>query len=398
MAVKLYDMILAVRFMSKRFLLTLLTFLVIAAGVAVAVFIAKGYKILSNNEEKIIAGTGILSITSMPDQASVYLDGHLTTATNTNIKSLQPKTYEVRVVKEGFIPWQKKTDVKEGLVTEIKATLFRAIPSVYPLTYSGASNPSLSPDGQKIVFIVPEQKEGNVLERKKGGVWVWEMTEKPIAFSRGGGPLQIAQSSSGFNFTQAKFRWSPDSSQVLVSLQNVHLLLDVNRLNDPPRDVTAVLSSTTIGWDTEQKTKDLAKLELIQDFSLRKSASESAVLKWSPDETKFLYSKDGTSGFKIFELERSEFYDLPKADFYSWLPDSKHLVLIEGDTSNSDATRPFGKIAIIEYDSNNRAEIYVGNFELGSVFAWPDSSRLVVVSSIPTPTASIPNLFGINLK
>src|SRR3990167_10199784 len=134
--------------MSRRFLFTLITFLLIVAVAAGAIFLAKGFRFSTN--QGMIIGTGILSITSLPDQASIYLDGHLTSATNTNINSLPAKKYKVQITKEGYIPWEKEVEVKEGLVTQIKATLFRAIPALFPLTYTGAVNATLSPDGQKL--------------------------------------------------------------------------------------------------------------------------------------------------------------------------------------------------------------------------------------------------------
>src|SRR5581483_5211609 len=100
--------------MSKRFIFTIVTLIIIIAIASVAVFLAKGYRFSPKTGS--ITGTGILSITSMPDQASVFLDGHLTTATNTNINSLIPKEYDVKITKEGFIDWEKKVQVKEGLV------------------------------------------------------------------------------------------------------------------------------------------------------------------------------------------------------------------------------------------------------------------------------------------
>src|SRR3989344_2885455 len=119
--------------MSKRFIITLVTIVVIAISAGVAIFFAKGYT-FSPSEKRII-GTGIITVTSEPDAASVFVDGHLTTATNSTISSLPTKKYTIRVVKEKFIPWEKEVEVKEGLVTELKVTLFPAIPTIYPLTF-----------------------------------------------------------------------------------------------------------------------------------------------------------------------------------------------------------------------------------------------------------------------
>jgi hypothetical protein len=112
--------------MSKRFLFTILSLLVIAVAAGIAVFLAKGYTF--STKEGAIVGTGIVSITSQPEGASVYIDGHLTTATNATIDHLSPKEYDVKIIKDGFIPWEKKVEVKEGLVSDLKITLFPAIP------------------------------------------------------------------------------------------------------------------------------------------------------------------------------------------------------------------------------------------------------------------------------
>lgn len=393
--------------MSKRFLITLITLLIIGVGASIAVLLAKGYRF--SYKDGTLLGTGILSITSIPDQASVYLDGHLTTATNENINNLVPKSYQVRIIKEGYIPWEKKVEIQQGLVSEVKATLFRTIPSVYPLTYNGAENAVMSPDGEKLVFVVPafEDEINPLTQRRKSGLWVWTMKNNQIAFARGGEPHQVA-SSNGVDYTKAELRFSPDSSQILVTLENQYLLLDSEKLNDPPRDITAIIGPTLQTWVDEEKKQKLTRLQLISDRNLQKVASDSAYLKWAPDETKFLYCSDDQNKpcnkdtvadkqkYKVVELETKKTYELPKASSYDWLAGSEHLYLVE--VSEGEERLKAGKISIIEYDGSNKAEIYAGNFDPNAVFVWPDDSRLVVISSLPIPTAARPNLFGINLK
>lgn len=388
--------------MSKRFLITLLTLLVIGLAASIAVFLAKGYRFSSQTGT--ISGTGILSITSIPDQASVYLDGHLTTATNANVNSLPPKDYQVRILKEGFIPWEKKVGVKEGLVSEIKATLFRAIPAIYPLTYSGVDKSIISPDQQKLVYVVPLSPTDDQLTAKKSGVWVWIMTQQGVAFARGGEPRQIAQSTAGLDYSKAILRFSPDSTQLLATFPDRQLLLDITRFNDPARDITAVLDPTMRVWEDDQKKLDTSRFELIKDTGLRREASGSAYLKFSPKETKYLYSKDGKKDFKVVDLTNRKTYDMPAAYSYAWLPaaeeeDSDHIVLVEKSAAETPqkATVP-AKISIIEFDGFNKSEVFAGDFNPDAVFAWPDGSRLLVVSSHPTATASKPNLYGVNLR
>lgn len=385
--------------MSKRFIITIITLLVIALSAGVVILLAKGYTI--SPSEKRIVGTGIITVASQPDSASVFIDGHLTTATNATISSLSPKTYSVRVVKEGFIPWEKSVTVKEGLVTELKLTLFPAIPTIYPLTFTGVLSPVLSPDGGKLAYIISSGK--------KAGVWVWTMTQdQPIAFARSSEPHQIAVTATT-DFSKATLKWSADSKQVLATIDNErsssssnNYLLESDRLNSEPRDITPVLEATMNSWNEDIKAKDLPRLQTIKDLKVKQVASDSALIKWSPDETKFMARKEAVSekdkgvvsGIKVYDLEENERsssatkeYELPAAKVHIWLPDSKHVILVEENM-----------ISLVDFDGTNKAVIYAGNFKEDLVFPWPDYSRLVVVSSLPTPTASEPNLYGINLK
>ncbi len=377
--------------MSRRFIITIVTLIVLVAAAAIAIFLAKGYTV--STKEKRIVGTGIINISSEPDAASVFIDGHLTTATNATISSLPAKSYTVKIIKEGFIPWERSVEVKEGLVSALKITLFPAIPTIYPLTFSGVVNPVLSPDGAKLSFIVPTGK--------KAGVWVWTMSRnQPIAFARSSEPHQIAQTGV-VDYSNATLRWSPDSKQVLATVGKNNFALNEGSLNSDPRDIAAILDSTLKGWDEDTKAKDIARIEAIKDVSVQKIASSSSILRFSPDETKFMYTQETLPAIqsgqkssdesklklKVYDIEVGKSYDLPSAKVLSWLPDSRHIIMIEE-----------GTISIIDFDGTNKAIIYAGKFEDSFVFPWPDSSRLVIISSFPTPTASEPNFYGINLR
>lgn len=389
--------------MGKRFLLTIATLVFIGVAATVAVLMAKGYTFSSKQGG--LVGSGIISVTSTPDGASVYIDGHLTTATNTNISGLSPKKYNLKIVKEGFTPWEKEVEVGEGIVSEVKATLFPALPTIYPLTYNGVLSPVLSPDGEKLAFAVPLLSDSPT--RQKGGIWVWTMTSQPIALARSGEPHQIVTSTTDLDFSKGALRFSPDSTQLLVSLgtkdtaSEKNYLLPANRQVSlgELRDITPTLAGTLKEWATDQKAKEDLRILAIRNQETRRIASSSASLtqnselktqnplKWSPDETKFVVEGQEKKKTMVYDLVMDESYGLPEAKGYFWLPDSKHVILIEEN-----------KVSVSEFDGSNVATIYAGKFEDSFVFPWPDSSRLVVLASFNTPTASVPNLFGINLK
>lgn len=389
--------------MSKRFILTVIMAIVIFGAAGIAMVLAKGYT-FSTSDNRLV-GTGIISATSEPDSASVYIDGHLTTATNATISSLPPKTYNVKIVKEGYIPWENNVKVKEGLVTEVKVTLFPAFPTIYALTYNGIKNPVLSPDGSKMVF--------TVISGKKPGLWVWSMVKnQPINFIRASEPHQVAANSTGIDFSNSTYQWSPDSQQIIATVGNNSYLLDSERLSTDPKDITPTLDATLNSWAEDIKVKNNANLMTIKDLGIRKIASESAALKWSPDGTKFIFGDLAKTiqtptkniqttqtilpnqsfnqhilNAKVYDIETNKTYDLPDAKLQFWLPNSMHVVMVED-----------GDIAIVDADGTNKAVIYAGNFLDDFVFPWPDSSRLVFITTFPTPTASEPNLYGVNLK
>lgn len=394
--------------MGKRFLFTIGMLVFVGVVAILAVIMAKGYSF--SPKQGALIGTGIISATSIPDGASVYIDGHLATATNATLNNLSPKVYSIKIIKDGFIPWEKSVEVKEGVVSSIKATLFPSLPTIYPLTYNGALNPILSPDGTRLAFSVPISPDARV--RQTGGIWVWTMTNQPIALARSGEPHQIVISTSAVDFSKATFRFSPDAAQLLVKIVNgsseSNYLLPVDRLTSAAdlRDITPTLSGTLKLWTDDQKAKDDARILAIKNLQIRQIASDSSQLagsqftaknneltneltnnqlKWSPDETKFI-SID-KKGAKVYDLVMDKSYDLPVSKAYFWLPDSLHVILVMD-----------GKVSISEFDGANVAVIYAGTFEDSSVFPWPDYSRLVILTSFNTPTASTPNLFGINLK
>lgn len=255
-----------------------------------------------------------------------------------------------------------------------------------------------------MVYVVPGTE-------KKSGIWVWTMADnRTLTFATGAQPHQVALPQTGLDYTKATFRWSPDSSQILVTLPDRSLLLNADALEDPPRDITAILEPTINSWDAELKTKNSTRIAALKDLDLRKTASASANLEWSPDETKLFYQEqpkagESRSSFKVADLAEHKTYDIPAADKVSWLYDSKHLILIEKADQSSPSPAASvvpssltGKISVVEFDGSNQEVLYIGNFDTNSVFPWPDGSRLMMVSSLPIPTAKEPNFYGINLK
>ena len=419
--------------MNQRLFITLGVALLLALGTTIAISWAKGYR--PSFKEKTIKGTGLLVTNSYPEGASVYLNDKLTTATNDTLH-LPPGEYKIKIVKDGFLAWEKVLKLESELVFQTNARLFPSVPDLTALTFTGAINPTSSPNGQKIVYAVASASAS-----LKNGLWVLNLNDSPIKF--GSNNIQITQNSSTIDFSQARLTWSPNSQQVLISLPNDgHFLLPADSLTTPGnlKDVSARLPLILEEWETELAINKQKRWEKLPE-EMQTIASNSAQFTFSsPDETRIVYlaTKEALISEKLIpslpatnnqpeereikpgriyvydlkedrnffiktvqEWEESEEpeskqtinstlerisreYSLFYTPLPQWLPTSQHLIYIEEN-----------KINIIEYDGSNPTPVFAGSFENNFVFPWPTGNKLIILTSLNSPDA---NLYGINLR
>ncbi|OGD86791.1 hypothetical protein A2870_02325 [Candidatus Curtissbacteria bacterium RIFCSPHIGHO2_01_FULL_41_11] len=391
-------------------------FLILAVAVA-AIFWARGFKPDLKNGK--IERTGLIVATSIPTGAQVYLDDRLTSATNTNIGYLDPKTYRIRIEKDGYTSWEKEILVQADLATEIKALLFPVAPEIKPLSTTGAHNPTLSPDGGQIAYGVTGER---------GGAYILSMGDRPFPFRQD--VRQLTQNRGTIDYSKATFIWSPDSNQIIARIKGQNdqiisnLLLEAGRSNQQPNDITASLNATISDWQQQIDAKDQTRVIPVPDEvksatagaqtaspspspKTRQSPSDLSLttshlslnyfptgLMLSPDEEKVLY-KNKENKYKVYDLKTKKEFTLPDfSDFIniSWYPDSAHLVVAQKDL-----------ISIIETDGTNKMTVYSGNFEnpdqpAGGVFAHPSGTRLIILTTLTQTEGSPPNLYSINLR
>ena len=308
----------------------------IAIGTYFTIRWAKGYRPTKNGLTK---ATGLLAANSFPKGAQVYLNHHLTTATDDTI-NLAPGKYQVEIKKDGYHTWQKDLVIEKELVTQTNATLFPTTPSLTPLTYTGALNPTPSPDGNKIAFAV-----ASASATTKNGLYVEDLSSNPLALNRS--PKQITRNTPAFDFSQATLTWSPDSSQIIASFPNkTNLLLEADKFNDAStfKDVTYLLPSIFADWEREIAQTEKTKLKEFPKFILKVATESAQNVFVSPNDEKMLYqaTKEITIPDKLIPpipaaSTQPETRDLKPGNFYVYdaKEDRNFLVLSKEEATTS---------------------------------------------------------------
>jgi len=107
----------------KRKFLFFSLFLLFLIAAPLIILYSLGYRLDLKNKK--ITQTGGIFVKTIPPSAQIFLNGKLSKKTDflfgsAVIKNLLPRTYKVRVEKDGFFPWEKELEVKEKEVTKTK--------------------------------------------------------------------------------------------------------------------------------------------------------------------------------------------------------------------------------------------------------------------------------------
>jgi len=393
----------------KRILISLALVIGIAAVAYFLIKIASGYRLDLTNRS--LRPTGLLVANSLPNQATILINGKAIKNKTATTLNLTPGEYQIEIKKDGFSSWQKKLLIEKELVVKTDAYLFPTYPELKPLTSTGAANPVISPDGKKVVFAVDSEDE-------KGGLWVLDLSERALGLERE--PRQIVQSApKGRNFAQGNYQWSPDSKQILIVLaketvQEENFLLDAANLNDNTKliDITEQKTALLNRWENEKEILQEDKISQLPEELINILEETTKEIIFSPDETKILYTATASASIPqelipplpgastqpeerdlqpdktyVYDLkeDRNFAIDLPEETKISWFPTSKHLFLVQND-----------KISIKEYDNTNQVDIYSGPFENSFAFTFPSGNRLLILTSLSKDTPQ--NLYAITLR
>ncbi len=383
------------------------TALLIALVTYLTSFLARGYK-LSFNQGSFIKATGLLSATSIPKSASVYINDRLVTATDDTL-NLPPGQYQIKIVKDGYLPWEKTADIKKEIVYQTNATLFRAAPDLTPITLTGAINPVLSPNNSKIVYAV-----ASASAEINNGLYQLDLTNRPLPISKNV-PQQIYPNFPNINWADFSFEFSPDSQSILAIGPNSTYQIKLDSLNkNNLLDVTPRLSLIKDDWQQQISLiiKNLIK-DLPNEIKQVISTTSASTISFSSSDTKVLYLAQSdidlqdqyitpppaqNSSNQNRRIKAKNYYVYDQKDdtnFFIgsvqdiaapfWLPNSDNIIYVQNQ-----------QIKTVEYDTTNSKTLFANNFDQNIVFPWPDGNRIVTFTSAYSPTPD--NLYAITIR
>jgi len=415
-----------------------LVLLGIVASTYLISFIVRGYRPSIQPSGLGFLPTGLLVANSDPKGASVYINNKLSTATDDTI-SLAPDTYEVKIEKDGFLPWRKTLKIQKEIVVATDAILFRNAPDLKPLTSTGATKPTLSPDGSKIVYSVISASNSS-----KNGIWILDLASA-LPLNRTN-VRQITGPMPDIDWEQTQFIWSPDNKQIIliVKQQNADGKKEISNAfliptdkNTPSAELTDVLIRLPIilaEWQAEQDLDLQIRLKILPKELIDIATSSAKMIRFSASGKRFFYlaEKEATipdnliphpparstqpeqrrlepGNIYVYDIEQDINFLIGSAknlgivkqeidpdldldlsryqnDNVYWLTD-QHLVFIDKENN---------QVKTIEFDHTNQQTIYSGPFNNGFVFPSPSSKSLIVLTSLRPDSPG--NLYEIRVR
>jgi hypothetical protein len=392
----------------KSLLIILSVASIVISGTLLISIFARGYRFDTDNGLKLKI-TGLLSATSKPKSASVYINNLLTTATDDTV-NLTPGKYQIKITKDGYLPWEKNIQIQPELVYQADAQLFRSSFDLKPITQSKIANPVISPDGNKIIYSIASSSANS----KENGLYLLELTELPLLMSKNTQRL-LSPNLSYLDWSKYTFEFSPNSKQVLAtskSNSNTYLFsLDQSIDSKNLFDVTSRLTQIRQDWQNAQIQITQNKIEKLPKDLQNVIATNSTVLAFNSTDDKIVYQASESAKLlqiitppptqstqtqqRILQKNSYYVYDLKDDTNFligdssinqiSWIPYSNDLIFVK----NKD-------ISVIEYDATNYQKLYSGYLPPKIILPTPDGFRLIL--SISVSKDSPENLYSVTIK
>jgi len=383
----------------------------ILAFTFILVILARGYRLDIKKSGLQLKATGLLSATSRPKSASIYIDNVLKSATDDTL-NLPPGEYNLRISKAGYFPWSKTIQILPEIVYQSDAQLFLASPEAKLLTLLDTPKSSLSPDNQKIIYSQASESATS----KDNGLYLLELTDIPLLPSLSSQKLLLSNTST-VNWNKYNFEFSPNSRQVLAtakSLPSFLLNLDQNLSTQKLTDITPQIPQIRLSW-AELKSNNFSQKLINLPLPLKKFvATDSAILSFNGNEHKLLYeaSQSGTlekilsdpppnrstqpetrqiqiKQYYVYDFKEDTNFLLGNSDFshLQWIPGTDYLIYLKDN-----------QLFSVESDNTNTNLLFTFPNIPKQISLTPDGTKVIVHGQVPDQESTRSALYTLTIR
>lgn len=411
----------------------ILIFIIVAVSV---IALARGYRIDLNN--KSLSATGIISVSSNPTAAKIFINNELKGVTNTNV-TLPPGNYQVDIKKDGYTNWTKAIALKGELVMTVNALLFPQNPSLSPLTNLGVTKAIPIDQTDQVLLFVENSTTTN--EETGDGIYLFDTNKKPLNILSSLKRIMLkAVLPTNLQIIPTNVIFSPDFKQGIFefsdSQNNISAyLLSLDNENTTLFDITTSKETLINAWEKIKNDNQIKILETYPTNMVKVASDSFNIISFSPDETKVFYQANKTvilppgitppviaanqtkevrtltkDHYYIYDKKEDKNYEIDLINLINliskkipnsnlgqldqleirnsiqWYYDSKHLVLNEPK-----------RIIIMDYDGMNRQTVYSATLENTFITSTSDGS-LIVLANLNPEANKYPDLYAVGIK
>ncbi len=211
-----------------RRILLLLSIIIFAAITPLVVLYAIGYRPPSGkNSSNFASQIGVLLVDALPRGAEVHVNDQNKGRVPQSVPNLQPGVIDVKITKEGYIPWEKTLEIFPAKATEVRST--RLIPENIEIQQilQNVHTFSLSPSRSRAQIITRDAK-----------LVVMDVLEQEVFVE-----IQLTA-------IPESVLWSPDSASLLMRYTNgTFEVVDVNTDSAPRVVLRPLQGARDVVWN-----------------------------------------------------------------------------------------------------------------------------------------------------
>ncbi len=378
---------------------------------ALILLFASGFRLnrQATKPAELFSQMGVIAATSIPKSADIYINDKLSGVTD-NTLVLDPKNTQVRIQKDGFLPWQKSYQLKPQVVFTTNANLFRAFPQLEPATLSGVSKLIGNPNGNFALFTVASASSS-----LNNGLYSYSFTSSPLSLIQDN-PKQLAPNFATLVWSDSQLELSPDESHLLVTYKTKTYLVKLDgriTLQSLVETSPTLVAKTKEAWQAQLTKLTTAQLDKLPPALAQIISTNSAHFQFNLSQEKILYQVSKPQNFPdlptvqmpahstqtqtkaltpgnwyVYDLlDDSNFFlqSASNVQYITWLPTSDNLIFTTQDTIYS-----------IEYDATNLQKLYAGQIYPNLFYTAADGKYLTILLS--PYSGSTPNLYKITIR